>query len=169
MESEKCSMQVLMICRMKNKQERKDKKMSTIQEIKKMNDVSAVEENYGEFLRTFSCKPDREKYPYPKLNDVLDEEKSVRWNREEVVRLRAEYEEKVKDMQREKNAFETAYEAQIIKLLAKAYSFTMEESRKIWSYAYGKSHSYGIHNVRMTFEEIADLYDDLLRLRPDKQ
>lgn len=36
--------------------------------------------------------------------------------------------------------------------------------QKIWSYAYLESHSSGIRDVTSTYEEIADLYNDLLKI-----
>ena len=49
----------------------------------------------------FSCKPSSQKY---KVGTVFDEDKSVKWNREEVERLNKKHEDEVKELNRKKSA-----------------------------------------------------------------
>ena len=53
-----------------------------------------------EEMANMSCKPSTTK---PKTGDIIDEDKSVKWNREEVVRLQNEYEKEVKELNTAKN------------------------------------------------------------------
>ena len=68
--------------------------------MKEIKDINLLEEKCYNFFNEYSFKPDREQFPYPKIGEVLDEEKSVKWNREEVYRLREAHDEKVKDLQK---------------------------------------------------------------------
>lgn len=99
-----------------------------LEEIKKCNNVDILEEQFHLYLTAFSCRPDREDFPYPKIGSTLDEEKSVRWNREEVDRLRAVYNDEVKKLQKLHNEINKAYENRMTVLLAKEYKLSKEQA-----------------------------------------
>jgi len=128
-----------------------------LDKIKKYTYVSDIEEDYYNFLNHFTCKPDRTAYPYPKIDTVLDEEKSVRWNREEVERLRAAYDNKVKELNQQKNKIDDAFKTKFIQLLSEDNSLTVDEGKLVYDYAWRESHDDGIYAVRGTFEDIAEL------------
>ena len=137
--------------------------------IKAMKSVDELVKNYENFYNTFSCKPDPQIYSCPKVGTIIDEDQSVRWNREEVKRLRNTYENRVKELNQYKNTIMNTYEKCIIKLLAKENRISVDESIIIWTYAWMRSHDEGIESVVNTFNEIADLYIDLLDLKLSSQ
>lgn len=143
----------------------KDECNSLIKEIKKEKELYVLVLSYEEFCLNYSCKPDREEYPYPKRTYILDEEKSVKWNREEVERLRKAFENKVEELNKYKNLITKAFEDRIVKAMAKDNGISVEESLKIWNYAYAEKHSNGIIFVVYCYNELAGLYADLLEIR----
>lgn len=64
--------------------------------LKEWSEIQAAFER----MESMPCKPEGRKYP---PDYIFDEEKSVKWNREEVNRQNQEREEKVKELQRVKN------------------------------------------------------------------
>lgn len=139
-----------------------------IKEINKETDCNKLVSLSDDIWQHFSCKPDRKEYPYPKAGDILDEDKSVKWNREEVARLRQEYLNRVDELNRRKNAISNAFDNRIVILLAKDYGFSKEESRKIWNFAYGQEHSGGTSAVINAYTDFADVYAELLEIRKSK-
>ena len=75
-----------------------------------------------------SCKPGPEFKKIP-VGTVIDEEKSVRWNREEVERIREEYTEEVKRLNRERNK---KYNEVVIRIIALISKETGLSEEKIW-------------------------------------
>lgn len=128
-------------------------------DVKKFDDAHEVMVACNEYRRNYSFKPDREEFPYPKVGTVLDEDKSVKWNREEVERLRAVYEAEVKNRQKEFYDNVNALEERARELLAKEYHFSKKETEIIWAKAYENGHSCG--DVYNTFLDLADMYEEL--------
>lgn len=143
----------------------KDEYGALIKEIKKEKKLDVLVSSYEKFCLSYSCKPDRKEHPYPKKTDILDEDKSVKWNREEIERLRKAFESKVAELNKYKNLITKAFEGRIVKVMAKDNSISVEESQKIWNYAYAEKHSDGIISVVCCYEELAGLYADLLEIR----
>lgn len=142
---------------------------SLVKKIKEEKALNTLVSSFESFFTGYSCKPNREEYPYPKETDVIDEDKSVKWNREEVQRLRRAFESKVEELNRYKNLISSAFEGRIIEILAKDNSISVEESQKIWSYAYSEGHSCGIRNVIFCYEEFISVYADLLKIRKESE
>lgn len=139
-----------------------------IKEINKETDCDKLVSLSDDFWRTFSCRPDKKEYPYPKAGDILDEDKSVKWNREEVERQRQAYLNRVDELNKCENVIGNAFDNRIVTLLAKDYGFSKEESRKIWNFAYEQEHSGGTRSVYNTYVDFADVYTDLLKIRESK-
>lgn len=139
-----------------------------IKEINKETDCDKLVSLSDDFWRTFSCRPDKKEYPYPKAGDILDEDKSVKWNREEVERQRQAYLNRVHELNKCKNAIGNAFDDRIVTLLAKDYGFSKEESRKIWNFAYEQEHSGGTRSVYDAYVDFADTYVELLKIRKSK-
>lgn len=127
----------------------------------KNNNSSDIADCFDLFSLEYSCTPDAEKFPKVKEGDILDEEKSVRWNREEVERLRNTRAEEVKRLNREKAEINKLYTYGLIKRLAKENHITVDEAKIIWSKAYDMEHSSGVRACVSEFEELADMYDAL--------
>ncbi len=141
---------------------------SYIKEINKETDCNKLVSLSDDIWQHFSCKPDKEEYPYPKTGDILDENRSVKWNREEVERQRQAYLDRADELNRRKNAICNAFDDRIVTLLAKEYRFSKEESRKIWNYAYGQEHSGGTYAAASAYIDFAYVYAELLEIRESK-
>lgn len=140
-----------------------------IKSIKKEKNLNTLICSYERFCSSFSCKPNREEYPYPRYTDVIDEDKSVKWNREEVDRLRKAFEIRVDELNKWKNLIVNAIEAKIVQILGKDNGISPQESNLIWRYSYSEKHSYGIRDVVSFYEEFVDIYSDLLKIRKENE
>lgn len=118
----------------------------------------ALAEEYRK-ASTMSCLPS-EQFRKVKVGDVLDEEKSVRWNREEVERLRNEYEEEVKRLNREKNAAINDIVTRIVTLIAEDTNLPEEKARRLWNFVHAKYHAFGETVVML--DEYIQLVCDLM-------
>lgn len=117
---------------------------------------------YEDFLGNFSCKPDRDEFPYPKIGTIIDEEKSVKWNREEVYRQRAAFEARVEDLNKYKNLINVHFKEQLNKVLAKDSHITIAESKKLFDFAYDTDYTKGIRVVVDTYNDLAKMYKELI-------
>lgn len=106
------------------------------------------------------CKPTRHRL---KPDTVINEDKSVKWNREEVQRQNDLYEQEVKDLNTKKNKVRDSLYDEVIEKIADETDLPKDKVKPIWSYAYAESHSYGIRSVVSTVEELIDLFNDVLK------
>lgn len=120
-----------------------------------------------------SCKPNKEKFPRVAIGTVIDEEKSVRWNREKVEEYRRSYEEEEKRLRKIKNDRINQIVDVVIELIANElynipYFKGMDEdiirkkAEKIYYKAYDHGHSSGIRDVLTYVEEYVDLITDMI-------
>lgn len=107
-----------------------------------------------------SCKPD-ETFKKVKTGTVLDEEKSVRWNREEVERLQRAYLEEVKRLNRQKNAKIVDITDRTVKKIAKELGVTEEKAEILWNFVYDRYHASG--EMYMMIDEYIGLLKDVMR------
>lgn len=113
-----------------------------------------------EDMCSMSCKPTRKKL---KADTIIDEEKSVKWNREEVQRQNDLYKEELKDLNTKKNNRRDTLEKEVFEKIAdEIKGVSVEKARHIWNYAYEDSHSYGVISVISTVQELIDLFNDVL-------
>ena len=132
--------------------------------IKQIKDVDVLLESWEMFYRNFSCKPDATEFPKYKKGDIIDENQSVKWNREEIERRIAARDAEVKRLNTIRNKLHNLYETTCIKLLAKEYKILTEEAEIIWKKAYEDEHAFGVKPVYSEFRELADMYADLRKV-----
>ena len=101
----------------------------------------------------FSCKPSFSKY---REGYVIDEDKSVKWNREEVEKHNIRYQEEVKRLNNEKNKLYTELVSTIKEYIIEETNVKKTRAEKIYNYLY-EEHSGNIL-------EMLDYIDDLLDL-----
>lgn len=94
---------------------------------------------------------------------IIDEEKSVRWNREEVERRNNEMKERVEENRRELREKERQQHDDIIRAYANDSGLSEEQIGKIYSYAYSQYHSSGMSEVIDGLEELIDLVLDVMK------
>ena len=143
--------------------------LEVVKNIKAEKNLITCVSAYEDFLENFSCKPDRDKFPYPKIGSVIDEEKSVKWNREEVNKQRKAFETRVEDLNKYKNLICLNFKEQISRLLAKENHITIEESNKIFDFAYKTDYTKGIRAVVDTYKALVLLRGDLLDIHDNKK
>lgn len=136
--------------------------------IKKLTDINVILESWEMFYKNFSCKPDEKEFPKYNRGDIIDEDKSVKWNREEIERRINVRAEEVKRLQKLGNKLDNLYEKTIIKALANKYKISVKEAGIIWRKAYEDSHSFGVKYVYDTFVELADMYEELRKAANEK-
>lgn len=144
-----------------------DNKLKTLKKkledmVKEKADVFKVISAYDEFLEEHSCKPDRDKFPRYVKNEVIDEEKSVKWNREEVERRNLAFDEEVKRLNRQKSAISQVYEEVIVKVLSKESKVTTSEGKVIWQHA--RNQGGDAYAATNHFLDYAKLYGELREL-----
>lgn len=103
----------------------------------------------------FSCKPKSKKY---KEGTIFDENKSVKWNREEVNRLNDIYNEEVKELNRKKNAMYNEVYNDIIEYIIKETNVKKNMAIKIYDYVYSKYHAFGICNTLIELDDLLDIF-----------
>lgn len=111
----------------------------------------------GEKYSNFSCRP-----PYPKIKEgtIFDEEKSVRWNREEVIRRNAARDEEVKSLNREKANRYQEFVSLVKKYIQENTSSRVSDERagRIWDYLESNYHSYGISECLAHLDDLLELF-----------
>lgn len=99
-----------------------------------------------------------------KETHVIDENKSVKWNREEVARVNAEAIAKYAEYQKTVNAMESKMTEEIIKAYANEYGMSIKRVEKIYSHAYSEGHSGGMYEVFNELDTMMDLFEEVLRI-----
>lgn len=109
----------------------------------------------AEKYNSFSCKPTGRKY---KIDEVFDDEKSVRWNREEVERRNKLYEEEVKRLNTEKNKMFCEWVYSVKYYIMQETKVKQKKADKIYEYLYREHHSYGLFNVINHLDDLLELF-----------
>lgn len=108
-----------------------------------MNDVWIDIGQKYEAMANMGCKP----YGFKRipLNFVFDEDKSVKWNKEQVKKNNDDYNNEVKRLNQEKIKRRYEIYAEIYKTIQEEVGFEISEKKaaKIWEYAYDRGHSAG--------------------------
>ena len=114
-------------------------------------------------LAHMSCKPTLVK---PRANDVIDEEKSVRWNREEVERRILAYEDEVKRLNSEKNARRDALLKEVYETIKRDIKgISLNDAKKIWEYVYATKNDY--YDMFAALGGMVELIDSIVNKKND--
>ncbi len=112
-------------------------------------------ENYRRSEKYYMEKPLKE-------DTIIDEEQSVRWNREEVARRNEEIERRLKNDRKYHQLCDSAME-EIIKTSVNSWymtEFNKETINVIYAQAWESGHSYGYSEVYNHFREYMDMFVD---------
>jgi hypothetical protein len=92
-------------------------------------------------------------------NFVFDEDKSVKWNKEQAQKNNDDYDNEVKRLNQEKMKRRDEIYAEIYKAIQEEVGFGISEKKaaKIWGYAYDKGHSAGWYEIMVNLKEIEEL------------
>ena len=117
-------------------------------------DIKRLYEMASEYTE-FSCKPKNPKY---KVGTIIDEDKSVRWNREEIERLNDIHTEEVKKLNRKKNLLLANIEDAIEKYIIEETKVSKKRAEKIYKYLYEEYHSYGIRECIRHLDDLLEIF-----------
>ena len=119
---------------------------------------------------SMSCKPGPEFKSY-KSGSVIDEEQSVRWNREQVEFQNNQYQEEVKRLNQLKNDKVKEVSEQIYnKIMDGTPGLSRKAAIQIWNYAYNNGHAFGWNDILCNLNEIIDIVDiAVTTLEPSKK
>lgn len=132
--------------------------------IEKLTDVDEILESWDKFLTNFDWRPDKKEFPIYHRGQIIDEDKSIKWNREEVERCRAAHEAEEKRLWVLRNELDSLYEKTLMKALAEEYEISTKEASIIWAQAYADNHSFGLSSVYDRFDELSDMYRELCKI-----
>lgn len=107
-----------------------------------------------------SCRPDREKFPYPRVGAVIDEDKSVRWNREEVDRLRQAHDEEVKKLNQLRSKKESDSHDLAIQYIQQETKLNSKQAAIYFSYILDNYHA-NIDDLVNKLDELVDIQQRL--------
>lgn len=101
----------------------------------------------------FSCQPENKKY---QTGYVFDEDKSVRWNREEVERRNKLHDEEVKRLNIEKNRLFIKWIDAVYDYIIQETGVNKEKAKDIYNYLYEEYRNYGL--VLGHLDNLLDLF-----------
>lgn len=119
----------------------------------RIDELIFLSNNYSDF----SCKPTYKKY---KEGTIFDEDKSVKWNREEVAKRNLLYNDEVKNLNRQKNQMYTELINLIKRYITQETKVSDKQATKIWNYVYEKYHSYGLTECINHLDDLLELFID---------
>lgn len=116
-------------------------------------------------MDNMSCKP---RIRRPRTGDIINEDNSVKWNREEVVRLQKVYDEEVKKLNtaknnRRDNLYKELYEV----IRYEVRGITINDAQQIFQYAYREGHSDGYGEVFNNLDDIISLVSGIVNHEND--
>lgn len=104
---------------------------------------------------SFSYKPELKRY---NNGDVIDEDKSVKWNREQVEILNKKYNDKVKELNTKGNLMYTNLVNGIKEYIIEETKVSKKQADKIYNYLYDEYHSHGIAECLNHLDDLLDLF-----------
>lgn len=115
-----------------------------------------------EAMQEMSCVPVGIKKV--RANHIFDEDKSVRWNREQVESNNARYQTEVARLNTEKNKRRDAILEEVFAMIQAevGHDLTRAKARALWSYAYERGHANGIYDILAHLQELICLARELL-------
>lgn len=116
-----------------------------------------------ESMEQMSCVPTN--IHKVRADHVFDEDKSVKWNREQVEDNNRHYLEEVKRLNTEKNRRRDELHERIYKAIQDevGYGLSRRKAMLLWNRAYENGHSYGIREVVSNLDELMELAIQLLK------
>lgn len=121
---------------------------------------------------TSTCKIYKD-YPFYTENYIFDENKSIEWNKDEVIRRNKLRDEEIKKCQSIRNHARYNFENNIIhciavelikrNILKTDISTAAEKAIKIFDLAWDKGHDDGIYEICFYIDEIVDFIEDIVK------
>lgn len=128
---------------------------------RQLKDWDEIKADY-ERMQNMPYKPEGKKYP---VNYIFDEEKSVKWNRQEVERRNQEREDLEKELQQAKNKASNEVHEDIYYAIQNEVdnaNISREAAAGIWEYAYQQGHACGWNDIKICLDEVLELISKIL-------
>ena len=116
-------------------------------------DIEKVKETYIKAIN-MSTKPNFER---PNIGDIIDENQTVVWNRNEVDNIRHKWENKRNELIEAKHRLITNCENDIVKYIADSCNMSESKAKLMFDFAYANKHEY-IEDMFSYIEELIDLF-----------
>ena len=139
----------------------------------KYGEWNHIRETYKTIEETTSISKTNENYPIYTENYIFDENKSVKWNKEEVIKRNKLRDEEIKKCQSIRKQFLYNCENNIIhcitvelikrNVVKPDISTATEKAIKIFNLAWDKGHSDGIYEVCIYIDEIMNFIEDIVK------
>lgn len=114
-------------------------------------------QNEFDIMNRMSCRPvGLSKVPG---NHIFDEDRSVKWNREQVELNNKKYQSEVVRLNIEKNKVrDSIYNLIIEKIQYEVgHKLSRKKAEAIWNFAYDEWHSFGFYEIRCRLSDLIDL------------
>lgn len=124
--------------------------------------MKSIEECYEALYKAYdiSCKPTMEKV---RKGDIIDEDKSVKWNREEVERRIKARDDEVKRLNKEKNEACNKARTDLYKAIKRAIKGISDDSaRAIYDYIYEQEDGESMQNHIIAMYDLIDLISNCI-------
>ena len=118
-----------------------------------------LEDDYHKAL-AMPYRPDAS-FSNPRAGTIIDEEKSVRWNRDEVQRRQEVYKEESRRLNRLRNAVIASIDNRAVALIAHQSGLSKEKAGILWRFVHEMHPAYG------QMFEVIDQYIDLVIQLPE--
>ena len=93
-----------------------------------------------------------------KIGTIFDEEKSVKWNREEVERRNIEIEKEAELLKNQKDLLYTEFISMVKSYITTEIGIGTKNAEKIWNYIYSNYHAYGLAECLNHLDELLELF-----------
>ena len=130
-----------------------------------MHDYSVIDlKNMLDNAYSMTTTPDRTKFPKYKVGEVIDRDKTVRWNEETVEAANNAFKDEASRLQSVRQAkinevIELIYDYIIDNI---GPDFSRKKAAKIWSKAYSDGHHAGVHEIFGYLDDYIDFANDML-------
>lgn len=96
---------------------------------------------------------------------IIDENQTVKWNREEVKKNNELYDKKVQELNFERNKFRDSIHEKIYKYIKDLLNdkITIKQAILIYNYAYDQGHPGGWHDVCCCIDELVDFVYNFMK------
>ena len=138
----------------------------------KYGEWSHISKTYKTIEETTSIVKTIRDYPLYKENYIFDENKSVKWNKDEVIKRNKLRDEEIRKCQSIRKQTLYNCENNIIHCIAVELiernivktdiSTTVKKATKIFNLAWDKGHSDGVYEVCIYIDEIVDFIEDII-------
>lgn len=135
-------------------------------------DWTPIIEDYANIDRTYKCKPDITKFPKCREGDIIDENQTVKWNKEEVTRRIQAYKNEVGRLNAERNAAFLRWRQDVTAIITaelverKIFRDAATADKKaliIYNKAYEDAHSYGVYDVLQKVDAYVDFTEEMFK------